>query len=449
MEKTVLVYPYFQGSRRSEFRFPPLGLGYIAAHLKKHRIEVEIVDCTFMEGVNEAVNRVVEMNPSIIGIYSMYTMREKALSLGRMLHEYCDLLVAGGPQPSSSPESFLDVFDVVVIGEGEEAMLELVKRKDMFEVRGIAFKEKDGQLSRLTGTLVKTETRELTKDLDSIPFPARSLFDNSGYIDYYRGMGMKPVTSIMSSRGCVFKCDFCSQPIFGNTFRERSPGNIVAEVEQILDHGYEKVVFQDDCFTLTMDRVKKFCNIVIEKGFNFTWECLSRVDTLDLKTARLMKKAGCDRIFFGIESGSDKILKEMNKQIDKKQAKEAVNSAKRAGIKAGAFFIIGYPGETDDTLLETVNFAGVLNLDYLSFNFPYPIPGTGLHKRVKYTQISEENHTERDLLVFKSEFSERKLRFAKNKGMTQHRIRKSLGPLAGIIYWPFRVATDIMLRLLE
>jgi anaerobic magnesium-protoporphyrin IX monomethyl ester cyclase len=376
-------------------------------------------------------------------------MKKKALSLGKMLHGCCDLLVAGGPQPSSTPESFLEVFDVVVIGEGEEAMLDLVERKDPFEVRGISFKEKDGQLSRSTGTIVKTEPRGLIEELDGIPFPARNLFNNRGYIDYYRDMGLKPATSIMSSRGCVFKCDFCSQPIFGNTFRERSPGNIVEEVEQILDHGYEKVVFQDDCFTLTMDRVKKFCDIVIEKGLDFTWECLSRADTLDFETARLMKKAGCDRVFFGLESGSDKILKEMNKQTDKGEAREAVNSAKRAGIKAGAFFILGYPGETDDTLLETVNFAGALNLDYLSFNFPYPIPGTGLHERVKHIQISEENHTERDVLVFKSELSERKLRFAKNKGIIQHRIRKSLGLFAGIIYWPFQVSTDIMLRLLD
>ena len=450
MGNVVLVYPYFIGSKRSEFRFPPLGLGYLASQLREHGITVEIVDCTFLGGLDEAVQHVKDMSPSIIGIYSMFTMKDNALILGERLKDHCELLVAGGPQPSSDPEAFLDLFDVVIIGEGEETVLEIVEgKKSLREVRGVAFMEKYNESSRLPENMVITEPRGLIPDLDSIPFPARDIFDNQSYIAYYREMGLRPTTSIMSSRGCVFKCDFCSQPIYGNTFRERSPSNIVDEIAEILELGYEKVVFQDDCFTLTKERVVDFCLEVIQKGTSFEWECLSRVDSLDEDTALLMKRAGCSRVFFGLESGSDKILRIMNKQTDKKRAVEAINSAKKVGIKAGAFFIIGYPGETNATLIETINFAGSLGLDYLSFNFPYPIPGTGLFEKLKDDLIGAESQTDRNQLLFKSHISERKLRFAEYKGMTQHRISKALGPFSGILQWPFQMATDAILRMMD
>jgi anaerobic magnesium-protoporphyrin IX monomethyl ester cyclase len=373
MGKVLLVYPYFQSSRNSEFRFPPLGLGYIASKLCNHGIDVEILDCTFLSGLDEAVYQVLEKDPSIIGIYSIFTLNENALSLGKRLHENCEILVAGGPLPSADPEPFLDVFDIVVIGEGEETMLEIAKQeKGVNNINGIAYKEINGQLSRSSSDegykIVKNEPRELIMDINSIPFPARDLFENQKYINYYQRKGNKASTSIMSSRGCLYKCEFCSRSIFGNSFRERSPENIIEEIKQVLKLGYEKVVFQDDSFTITKERVVNFCQKVLQSGLYFEWDCLSRVDSIDYDTAFLMKKAGCQRVFFGLESGNDEILNLMNKQADKTQAIKAINSTKAAGIRAGAFFIIGYPGETDDSLLETINFASSLNLDYLSFN---------------------------------------------------------------------------------
>lgn len=442
--KVVLIYPYFLGSTRSEFRFPPLGIGYVASALRENKISVEIIDCTFLLDIDEAVKRVLEATPDVVGIYSMYTMKENSLTLGKRLHQHCDLLVAGGPQPSSSPEDFLDVFDIVVIGEGEQTMTELVSGAPIQSVKGLAFKEEGGKFSRLRGEVRLTQPRGLIEDLDSIPYPARDLYDNENYIKYYSWRG-KPATSIMSTRGCVFNCDFCSQPIYGETFRERSTESILGEIEEALGLGYERVVFQDDCFTLRKDTVLRFCKQVIDRGLKFDWECLSRVDSLDEETARAMKMAGCGRVFFGLESGSDKILGIMNKHTNKDQAVKAIETAKSAGIDTGAFFIIGYPGETDETLLETVNFAGALNLDYLSFNFPYPIPGTGLYEKLK-DGLSEK---EGNKLVFKSHISENKLRFAEFKAMTQHWIRKALGPFSEIPYWIFKESTDAILRMIS
>ena len=237
----------------------------------------------------------------------------------------------------------------------------------------------------------------------------------------------------MTSRGCPFACDFCSRPVFGNEFRTRTASNVADEIEEVHSLGYERVWFADDCFTLKRKRLLGICDELIKRRLKIGWECLSRVDTLDLEVAAKMKKTGCLRIFFGIESGNNSILALMEKQITTKQADEAVRLCKRNGIKAGAFFILGYPGENDKTILDTVRFASSLPLDYLSFTLPYPIPGTPLFERLSDKMISDEWKEPKSLqlvkhkLLFCSHLSESKLRFAIMKGMIQFHIRKYLG----------------------
>jgi anaerobic magnesium-protoporphyrin IX monomethyl ester cyclase len=170
------------------------------------------------------------------------------------------------------------------------------------------------------------------------------------------------------------------------------------------------------------------------RGLDVGWECLSRVVTMDAEVAAAMKRSGCLRVFFGIESGNDSVLKIMNKHITTAQAKSAVKIAKAAGLKVGAFFILGYPGENDQTVLETIRFASLLPLDYLSFTMPYPIPGTPLYERVKGDGVSIEDWEEpknyrlvRHKLLYESGFSEGKLKFAIGKAQAQYYGRKYLG----------------------
>lgn len=429
MATVTLVYPYFRPSNdNSIFRFPPLGLGYIAGYLKKHGIAVEIVDCTFLS-LDKALEKVRRSNPRIVGIQVMFSMKEKAVQMAQILRKNCELLVAGGPLPTSNPDDFLQFFDVVCIGEGEETMLELVnavqKGEELRKVKGIAYRE--------NGKTMLTPSRDFMKNLDDIPFPARETFDNRAYQRYYSTNFGYTTTSVMTSRGCPFECDFCSRPVFGNTFRSRSDQNIAQEVEAVHKLGYERVWFADDCFTLGRKRLLSICDELVRRHVSIGWECLSRVDTIDREVAERMKKAGCVRVFFGIESGNDSILKIMNKQITTRQAREAVHICKKAGIQVGAFFILGYPGETDRTILDTVDFASSLPLDYLSFTFPYPIPGTPLFERVGSGMISEEwtepdsLHLIKHRLLYQSPFSESKLKFALFKGMVQFYIRKYFG----------------------
>jgi anaerobic magnesium-protoporphyrin IX monomethyl ester cyclase len=449
MKNVTLVYPYFHPiADTSIFRFPPLGLGYIAAYLKKHNISVKIVDCTFLTQ-KQAIKKIIDSEPNIIGIQSMYSMRNKTLELASILRDHCDFLVAGGALPSINPELFLNNFDMVIIGEREQTMLELVKQLenggDLSEIEGIAYRDKD------TGQIRQTAPRILIEDLDKMPSPSRDLFDNYSYKQYYSKKFGYKTTAIMTSRGCPFNCDFCSRPIFGNNFRSRSASTVVDEIEEVISLGYNRIWFADDCFTLNRNRLLEVCEEIVKRSLKISWECLSRVDTLDFETADKMKQAGCIRMFFGIESGNDLILKKMNKQITTKQAYNATKICKRTGIKAGAFFILGYPGESAKTILDTVKFASSLPLDYLSFTLPYPIPGTPLFERLNGKIVSEEWEEPKNIqlikhkLLFDSQVSEFKMKFAVVKGMIQFYTRKYIGEQGYVFAGrPFEVVTDLI-----
>jgi anaerobic magnesium-protoporphyrin IX monomethyl ester cyclase len=452
MSKTVtLVYPYFQPFHdNSPFRFPPLGLGYIAAYLNKHGISTDLVDCTFLKQ-EEALRRVRQNNSDVIGIYSMYSIKETAFQMAELLKDKTNLLVAGGPLPTVSPNEFLKYFDIVAMGEGEDTMLDLVGgmdgAPDLSKVRGIAYKEKG------RGNVRFTKTRGFIKDLNRIPFPARESFDNQAYKAYYSKRFGYTITSVMTSRGCPFKCEFCSRPVFGNTFRTRSATNIVNELEAVLKLGYKRVWFADDCFTLNRNRLLDVCNEIIHRGIQIEWECLSRVDTVDKETTSKMKSSGCVRVFFGIESGNDKVLSLMRKHITTNRAREAVGITKQSGIEVGAFFIVGYPGENRETILDTIRFASALPLDYLSFTMPYPIPGTALYDRVKSSLISNEweEPKKRTLvkhkLLFHSPFSEALLKFSILKGLAQHELRQHLGDrIYKFVGRPFEQLTDTLFK---
>jgi anaerobic magnesium-protoporphyrin IX monomethyl ester cyclase len=447
--KVALIYPYFHPTNdNSIFRFPPLGLGYLSASLQKNGFEVELVDCTFLK-FNQAVEKAVQANPKIVGFYCMFSMKKTALQLAQaiknQIHDDC-LFVVGGPLPSWMPEAFLDVFDVVAVGEGEQTIVQLAQavaqKKPLSDIKGLAYRSSDH--------LIMTPPRPFIENLDSLPFPTRNLFDNEAYKKYYKDQFGYTTTSMITSRGCPFSCDFCSRPIFGADMRARSVCNIVDEVEEIVRLGYERVWFADDCFTLNNKHVIAVCEEMRRRSLDVGWECLSRVDTMDAQVAVAMKSSGCIRVFFGIESGNDSVLGLMNKRITTAQAKNAVKVAKAAGLKVGAFFILGYPGETDKTVLETIRFASALPLDYLSFTMPYPIPGTPLYERVKDYGVSIEDweepknyHLIRHKLLYESGFSEGKLKFAIGKAQAQYYGRKYLGNKGySVLGKPFERLTD-------
>jgi len=379
------------------------------------------------------------------------------------------LLVAGGPLPTCDPEAFLDDFDVVVRGEGEETMKELVAAyagggprdsatRPYSAVAGIVYRDHtsgEGEAGRdqsATRTY-RTPDRPPCKDLDALAFPARRLLPNADYVRYGRRAYGFAITTVMSTRGCPFRCEFCSNVIFGGSYRERSAGSVVDEIEQALGLGYDQISFADDVFTLNRDRVQAVCAEIARRGLKFQWECLGRVDAMDYDTALAMQQAGCRRIYFGIESGNEETLRQMQKHITLDQARAAVLAAHRAGLQAGAFFILFYPGETGEMVLNSLRFAASLPLDYLGLTLPYPLPGTALHERIK-DRIHRDWHPGENVLgghvlIYKSEFSEFKMRFALAKGQIQFRLYRHLGARMQWAAKLFERVTDGMFRRLR
>lgn len=446
MADVVLVYPYFYKLAKdtSIFKFPPLGLGYIASSLRDKGISVELLDGTFSDPETLTV-KILSKRPSVIGYYVMITMEQAALTLADRLRGHASLQVAGGPYPSAVPELFLDSFDLVSVGEGEDAMHEIVAASS----RGQGFENVKGLVYRDGGGYVRTGRRQRIGDIDAISEPSRDLFDEPAYKDYWKKHYGYTVTSMITSRGCPFRCGFCSKPVFGDKCKQRSASGIVGEMQDIEEAGYDRIWIADDCFTLDKARIKEVCRMITERGLKIRWECLSRVDGIDRETLDYMKAAGCDRVFFGLESGSDMMLRAMKKGTSAADGVRAVEMSLESRLKTGGFFILGYPGETNDTLVESVDYSSRLGLDYLSYTVPYPIPGTDLYKQVapllnRKPWTSPKSHK----LLFQSHFSIVKLKAAMAKGLTQNGLKKRFGKAGDVAEAVFRYLTDRIIRLI-
>lgn len=420
----LLIYPYFHhgSSWRKFWLFPPLGLGYIAGTLQKNGIRVKILDGTFT-GQRELIKKAEELRPKVVGIYCMVTMRDDALKIACALKRSKDkpFIVAGGPYPTSEPKVFIEYFDAVVVGEGETTMLELVKKY----LAGDSLLSIDGLVLKGNNSKISTKKREFIDDLDRIPHPARYLFENQKYMQYWQKKFGYTCAPVITTRGCPYNCDYCARPVFGNRYRERGVVDIVEEIEEVLKQGFRRIWFSDDVFTLNRKRITSLCDEIKKRRLIFNWDCLCRVDNVDDGLLEKMYEAGCSRIFFGIESGDNGVMKIMGKSFTVQEAEKAVGKVKRARIEVGTFFMVGYPGETEETILKTIRFSSHLPSDYLSYTLPYPLPGTGLYKRLGGRLTREEwKMAGHNLLMFRGDFSQAKLRFAIYKGIVQHRLRK-------------------------
>jgi anaerobic magnesium-protoporphyrin IX monomethyl ester cyclase len=433
----VLVYPQRAPSKGRHWIMPSLGLMYLSASLRREGYTVRHIDHTFLER-REVLAEIDRLQPSVIGVYCMITMQDEAFSLAEQVRGKA-LTVVGGPYPSGEPEKFLDAFDLVAIGEGEETIVQVMRHLDdrrFEEIPGLAF--------RRDGEVVKTEPRVRSKDMTQLPLPYRGDLPNQEYIHYWRKHWKDATTPLMSTRGCPFRCEFCHKPVFGDLFRARPGDSVITEMQEIAELGYDHVWMSDDLFTLNYRRTMELCQEIEAANLPLTWECLSRVTQVDYDLFAQMKRAGCKRIFFGIESGDEGVLKQMQKGIKPEQAREAVEACAKARIKAAGFFMVGYLGETPESLMKTIRFSSHLPLDYVSYTIAYPLPGTKFHSRVKERrQEGEWHYIRHNRLLFNSDFSERKLRFAILKGAVQHKLRKfHMRPLASA----FEVATDPVLK---
>ena len=358
---------------------PPLGILFIAAYLLENTShEVSVIDCQ-VEGLDysQLSVKLNSINFDIVGITAMtFTIIDvlETIKTVRKIKPTAQI-VLGGPHVNLYPDESisLDGVDFLVLGEGEKVFSDLLcsleNGNSLEELNGVVFKK---QLK-----IVNNGPSDIIEDLDSIPFPARHL---TPYQDYSSLLAKRvPITTMFTSRGCPFKCSFCNRPHLGKKFRAHSALRVVEEFQNCLNLGIHEFLIYDDTFTVVKKRVKDICKLVIENKFDIGFDIRARVDTIDEEMLILLKKAGCRGIHYGIEAGTDKILKVLNKGITLEKAKEVFRLTSKHKMQTLAYFMIGSPTETIDDINETFRVCRWLKPDFVHMTILTPFPGTPIY----------------------------------------------------------------------
>lgn len=410
------MFPYFRTRAATEMLFPPLGAATLAAQLRELAVETRVFDCTF-GSFAQLRRELVSYGPDIVGIYSMVSLTHNSLRIAEMVRTSVPqaLLVAGGPLPTVFPRRYAQHFDVVFRGEADVSFPRfcsdyLAQEASPTTMGDLPLDAYRGLFIPNHGLYVDNPTVHYSQSrLAAFPLPDRSDFDHAAYqSEWLRKTGAK-TTTIIVTLGCPYGCEFCSKPIFGSVVRRRDLDAVFAEIDQIQALGYDSLWIADDTFTLNLPYLEEFCRRM--SGRQMHWSCLSRADGIREDTVRLMKEAGCRRVYLGLESGSDATLRLMNKHITVDDGITAAGLYRRAGIEVAAFFIVGYPGETIDSIERTFSLALTLPLDEVSFNVPVPLPGSDLFERLGEPDEGMDWRQENEVtFVYPSEIDERWLR---------------------------------------
>ena len=363
--------------------YPSLTLATLAGNLK-HRHKVRILDLdlvsNFYEHLFEEIN---SFQPDIIAASAITPTYFIVRNIMRKIKEKYPSIktVVGGVHVTALPaEAIKDgCFDIITQGEGDAIILELLSAGDIQEVGGIVYKEP------ASGKMVRTLERKLVLDLNALPYPDWELFTLNKYKHSRLSARRNPVGLIETSRGCASQCNFCNKLIFGSGHRVKEPKRVVDEIEYMLKCGFKEIHIADDSFTQKIDRAKEVCIEIMKRNLKFPWALLNgvRVDMVDFDFFKLAKKAGCWQVGFGIESGDQGVLNQVNKNITLLQIKNAVNMAAKAGVDTLGFFILGLSGETEKSMAHTIGFAKSLPLSMAKFDICIPYPGTPYYNELK------------------------------------------------------------------
>lgn len=359
---------------------PPLGILYIAGYLEKHTVfDVEVLDAQAEEiGYDDLRDLVRAKSPDVVGITAMtFTLIDviKVVRIVKSVHPNIKV-VLGGPHVHIYPEETINLpgVDFLVLGEGEVTFKELMENiRDVARLRnipGLVFKEE--------GRIVNTGVRSLLEDLDNLPFPARHMTSVNKYSSLMARRS--PITTMFTSRGCPYRCTFCDRPHLGKNFRARSALNVVDEMEECVKLGIREFLVYDDTFTIDRQRVIDVCDEIIRRKLNIGWDIRARVNTIDKDLLKKLKKANCERIHYGVESGNPEILKILNKGITVDGVRTTFRQTQEAGISVLAYFMIGCPKETRKEIMETISFAKELKPDFVHITIFTPFPATEIYR---------------------------------------------------------------------
>ena len=368
----LLVNPYYP---ISETPSPPLGLAFLAAALEEAGVEVKILDLVVFPYSKKMLQSVLDdFSPHMVGITCVTMSFDHAIEVIKDVKSIDPsiLTVMGGPHATFCAEETLESFpelDMIVLGEGEGTIVELAMEAE----KGHEWHRIEGLVYRKGSEILNTGFRRPIADVDSLPVPARHLIP----LGRYRALGM-PI-SMTTSRGCPFKCIFCvGRKMVGANVRYRNPRAVVDEMAYLNTLNFHQINLADDLFTANKKHCLGVCNEILDRNLKIAWTSFGRVDTVSMKVLTKMKEAGCKAISFGVESANAEILKTIRKGITTEQVISAVKMCQEAGIMAHISFILGLPGETPETLKETVDFGEkIKDLGaFYGFHLLAPFPGT-------------------------------------------------------------------------
>jgi anaerobic magnesium-protoporphyrin IX monomethyl ester cyclase len=377
MLKVALINP----PQFTRYPQPPLGLAMIAAVLEKAGYQVTVIDAN-VSGVSLASIPSRVAGVDIVGITAMTPTIGTAMDIALHLQQLkpAPRVVLGGAHPSLLPEETLAASpgtDVIVRGEGEDTFLELLKAIE----DGLPLREIAGLSYREDSKNIHTPDRTSCIEMDRLPYPAYELLPWSKYRPHPPHGMAKPFAAMVTSRGCPYRCAYCSKPVFGSRYRAQSPARVVDEMAYLRDRfGVKEIAFYDDSFTIDKERVLAIAEKLTGSGIKVAWTCETRVNLVDNDLLRNMKRAGCYAVAYGIESASPEIIKALQKDITLEQVEKAVRESHEAGLQVIGYFMFGSPGETPDTIQQTIDFALKLKVDFAQFSVTTPFPGTELYE---------------------------------------------------------------------
>lgn len=382
--------------------YPTLGLLYISSYLKQRGFDVALFDSTF-EDLASFAAYVQETRPGVVGLYCNLMTKKNVLHMIPICRQGGATVILGGPEPFSYAAEYLAAgAQIIVSGEGEQTLEELLPHvaqhglRDMASIRGIAYLDDDGQV-------VCTAPRPQIQDLTAQPWPDRAAIPMHRYLDTWREHHGLSSVSLITARGCPYTCTWCSHTVFGHSHRRRSPQDVAAEIAWIKEsYDPDQLWYADDVFTIAHRWFAEFAAELKRRQLRIPFECISRADRLDEQVVDTLAEMGCQRLWIGSESGSQRILDAMRRKALVEDVQAKTHMLQRRGIEVGMFIMLGFEGEKLDDLQATVDHLKKASPDIFLTTVAYPIKGTPYYEQVASRLISDrswQQRTDRDLGV--------------------------------------------------
>lgn len=402
----LLTHGYFIAEDEHEKRimkpYPPLGILALSAYLKAQGFDIRLYDTTFSDKASFYAY-LNQARPSIVGIYTNMMTKLNVLDMIRAAKASGASVVLGGPEPPFYAREYLDAgADVIVVGEGELTLAELIPAirahgvHQLDEVAGIHFRRDDGEL-------VQTAPRPFIRNLDALPLPDRAAIDAQRYVDTWRQYHGRGSLSLISVRGCPFHCTWCSHSVYGESFRRRSPELFADETRQLIETYHpDQVWYADDVFTIHHGWLFKYAAALRARGVKIPFECISRADRMTEEVFDTLQAMGCYRLWIGSESGSQRILDAMRRDVRVERVQWATHELQKRGIEVGMFIMLGFEGEEQADLAATAEHLKASNPDVFLTTVAYPIKGTKYYGAVEDKVIARADwahRTDRNLTV--------------------------------------------------